>query len=245
MKTTNKKTKNIISHLLSWLFPRRCAFCGKAVDDDGFACTECLDKLPFVTGELCSVCGREKRYCCCSPKKAYGFERCISPLYYEDDARRGVIAFKFRKRENNAAAFASLAAEKIKKEYASITFDAVTSVPLSHTEKRRRGYNQAEVFARKTAKLIGVPYRELLKKPSDIKLQRELDPESRWQNVKGAFKAENAGGTVLLADDIITTGATLDCCARELLKAGAQKVYCVTVACTRMRNRKLSRKINT
>lgn len=238
MNETNIKTKKLISHLISWLFPRRCAFCGKPVAADGFVCADCLKKLPFVKGKLCQVCGREKRYCCCSQKKDYSFERCVSPLYYEDEARRGVIAFKFRKKENSATAFAFFAAEKIKEEYAGIAFDAVTSVPLSHTEKRRRGYNQAELFARKTAKLIGVPYKELLRKPSDIKLQRELDPERRWQNVKDAFKAENAGGTVLLADDIITTGATLDCCARELLKAGAEKVYCVTVACTRMRNRK-------
>lgn len=238
MNLTKTKLKKRISHLLSLLFPRRCAFCGKSAPDDGFVCPECLEKLPFVTGKLCPVCGREKKYCCCFANKSYAFIRCVSPFYYENDARRSVIAFKFRNKESNAAAFGYFAAKKIREEYADISFDAVTSVPLSHTEKRRRGYNQAELFASETAKLIGVPYRELLCKPSDIKLQRELDPQSRWQNVKGAFKAENADGTVLLVDDIITTGATLDCCARELLKAGAQKVYCVTIACTRMRKRK-------
>lgn len=238
MNLTKTKLNKTISHLLSLLFPRRCAFCGKTLKEDSFVCPECLENLPFVKGEVCHLCGREKKYCCCSAKKAYGFLRCVSPFYYEDSARHGVIAFKFRKKENNAAAFGYFAAEKIKKEYKGISFDAVTSVPLSRREKRRRGYNQAELFARETAKLIGVPYKELLTKPSDIKLQRELGPEGRWQNVKGAFKADKATGTVLLVDDIITTGATLDCCARELLKAGAQSVYCATIACTRMKNRK-------
>jgi ComF family protein len=211
--------------LVYLLFPKRCPFCSKTISAEEDSCGECRQNLSFAECKMRIELQNNS-----------GFQSCVSPFYYEGIVRKGIIAYKFRGRENSAGIFAKYAAKTVKDCYSSEKISFVSAVPLSKNEKQKRGYNQSEIFARKVAKELSLPYRETLLKIKNIKPQRTLGEKERKLNVTGAFSAKTAiKGTVLLVDDIITTGATLEACAGELKKAGAEKVLCVTIATTRMK----------
>lgn len=113
--------------------------------------------------------------------------------------------------------------------------DIIVPVPMTRAKERSRGYNQAELLARSLSKRTGVPLETgLLRKTEDRRTQSELRKEDRGANVKGTFAAGAAAGgrSVLLVDDICTTGETLSACAEALLGSGAKSVCAVTVART-------------
>lgn len=118
---------------------------------------------------------------------------------------------------------------------AGIEVDALVPVPLHLRRLKERGFNQANLLARSWAKLLGVPVaRDALRRVVDTPSQTGLDKRSRLENLAGAFVATGAAQvlrkTILLVDDVRTTGATLDTAARELRRAGAKKVLTATVA---------------
>jgi competence protein ComFC len=227
----------IMGTLLSLIFPRRCPFCGSAVAHDEQVCGHCAEKLPFVTGEICPRCGRGREFCRCAAQD-FEFERCAAPFYYEGVVRRGIINFKFHARQSSASAFAFFTAKTVKREFAGVDFDFVSCVPLTRAELKKRGFNQSEIFARALAGELSLPYRETLVKPHDVSPQRTLPARQRCDNVAGAFSAAPLlkGGRILLVDDVVTTGATLSECARELKLSGAKSVYCAVIACVKFGN---------
>ena len=113
--------------------------------------------------------------------------------------------------------------------------DVISCVPLSSKRLRKRGYNQAELLAKEISKNLAIPEKQLLKKIKDNPAQSGTDStKERLSNVSGVYalndNAEVSGKTVLLVDDIVTTGATLSECARVLRKEGVARVYAVTLA---------------
>jgi ComF family protein len=110
-------------------------------------------------------------------------------------------------------------------------FDAVTFVPMTQRNRRERGFNQAEILARILAKRLDVPLIRLLDKTRDTLLQGRLSAEDRKHNLRDAFRSLPCDlESVLLVDDIYTTGATVEECARTLKRGGAQSVVAMTVA---------------
>lgn len=229
--TEKKSGASLLTALVCALFPQRCAFCGRIIRAGLRVCPECEKSLPYIGNGTCRVCGRERRYCRCEKEK-YAFERCVAPFYYEGVAKKGIMRFKFGGRREVAAVFAKYAAQRARSEYEGTSFSFVTAVPLSKTEKHRRGYDQAEDFGRALARELGLQYRCALCKPRDIKPQRTCTAPERRKNVIGAFYAYDVpkSAAVLLADDVVTTGATLSECALALKKAGAGTVCCVAAA---------------
>ena len=117
-------------------------------------------------------------------------------------------------------------------------FDLVTWVPVSRKRRRTRGYDQAELLCRETARELGMQPLLTLEKCTDNRAQSSLSgAEERFENAKGAYRAVQperfAGKRVLLIDDIVTTGATMSECARVLRKAGAAEVVCAALATPR------------
>jgi len=199
------------------LFPPRCAFCGRITEGEG-ACPSCRDKLPYFTGTT-----GHKEF----------FSRCTAAFRYEGVVRASLLRFKFGGRQSCAAAYAPFVAEAVRRELGP--FDSVSWPPVSAKRKRQRGYDQAELLARATARCLGKEAAPLLVKTRDTPKQSGLaDRAKRRANVMGAYRVRDAeavrGRTVLLIDDIVTTGATLSECARELLMAGAADVVCAAVA---------------
>jgi competence protein ComFC len=228
--------KRLNERLTALIFPNRCAFCGRVMGGGSGVCPECEKALPRITRPICKNCGRETEYCTCR-KRHFEFNRCIAPFYYQGVAKKGILRLKFGRKQSVAAVFADFAADMAHREYAGIAFDFVTAVPLSRKELRKRGFNQSAEFAKALAGNLGIPYLEVLSKPVDTKAQRSCQGNERWGNVFGVFKAgEAAGGkTVLLVDDIVTTGATLNECAKMLRFGGALDVYSEVIACVKKR----------
>lgn len=221
-------------HLFDALFPARCVFCGTVIPPHTFACPACAAKAHRVEEPTCIHCGRGKAFCTCH-HRAYAFSACAVPYYYEDIVKTGIARFKFYGHQNAADGFAALAFPAVQRMTASTPVDLVTAVPLSRRGLRERGYNQSARFGRALAKLLTLPYAETLQKPFDTKPQHTCGGTERWGNVFGAFTVSTdvRGKRLLLADDILTTGATLHECARMLQLAGAEKVYGAAIACVR------------
>ncbi|MCI8553671.1 MAG: ComF family protein [Clostridiales bacterium] len=212
----------------AWFFPRRCGFCGRLVKIDETVCGECKGELPRVLPPLCPLCGREKGRCACRAHRRH-FLRCVSPFYYEGLARKGILRLKLYGKTYAAEAFAEAMAQTVKREYAGVVFDGIVPVPVSRRTQKARGYNQSFLLASALGARIGCQAEETLAKLVETPAQRELSALERSGNVMGVFDLRSGccvtGKTLLLVDDILTTGATLDECAKILKIYGAAEVY--------------------
>ena len=146
---------------------------------------------------------------------------------YEAVARDAVHALKFRGLSSIAPRMAALMAERLVDWNPPV--DAIVPVPLAGSRRRQRGYNQSELLAKELARLTAVPLepRALIRPRSAPPQYRLSDRDERRRNVSGVFKSGKRvpEGGVLLVDDVMTTGATLDACARVLMETGAGPVF--------------------
>lgn len=210
--------QKLISSFKFSLYPDRCPYCNKIVENQECACSKCKKDIPSI-GITQGV--------------ASGY-RCCSPLTYNGKFKRAVLNFKFRNRTQYSPQFAYLLAKQIKQSYPDMIFDYITYVPMHKKDLRKRGYNQSELLARDLSELLQIPYKETLEKTKQIKPQHETKSVSeRRANIKGAFKvidkSKIKGKSILLLDDIVTTGATLGECAKVLDKAKPAFIRCVTL----------------
>ena len=203
--------------LLDLFFPPRCAFCRRTGVHG--VCADCERTLPYAKVQLC---------------EGAGFGSCASPLLYEDAVRESLLRFKFRGAQSAAEGYGELLARCAAEELGG-QFDTVTWVPVSKKREHERGYDQARLLAKATAKTLGMPLTPTLYKQRNTQPQSGTgDAAKRRANITGAYRmkkgADVTGKRVLLIDDIVTTGSTLSECARVLGKAGAEQVVCATVA---------------
>lgn len=217
---------------LCWFFPRRCAICGRVVALDEDLCEECRN-LKRIEPPRCLQCGRAKADCICKgAKKEY--DGITAPFYYKDILVTAVHNFKFHEQPLLARKMGEEMALSVKETFSDITFDVITCVPLSKRRKNDRGYNQAELLARSVSKNLGIPYSELLRKVVNNKVQHKENARVRKINVYGVYDLIDGvdvnGKTVLLVDDVKTTGSTLNECAKMLKMHGAKKVIVTTFA---------------
>ena len=233
----------MIEKVLDFIWPRNCEACGRPVDRPGrHFCSECLNRLPFTpTDGCCRQCGRaaeglDGEFLCedCRTYKP-SFDRAASALSFEGDARDAMNAFKFRKhlwlRNDLVDWMEAIARTRFKVEQ----IDVVVAMPSTLWHRLDRGYNQCAYLAKALAKRLGRSYVPFaLRRKGRPKRQGGLNEEQRRENVVGTFgvlrKRAVEGKTVMVVDDIMTTGSTLSECAAELKRAGASKVWCVTLA---------------
>lgn len=245
-----EEVKKLAAFAASLLFPRVCPLCGqilkkpvKNTQKPPFICRECFEKLVFPVQPRCLCCSKpleeeEDEYCeDCRSRKRY-FDRGYGMLLHDESARKIVYNLKFRNQRDNADflgyAMASAFAEQLK----IWKPQALIPVPLHKKRQKRRGYNQAELIAEKMSFWletagIDIPVdKSLLYRTSSTLPQRKLDSAGRSKNMYRAFTAfeEEKYKTVVLIDDIYTSGTTLDECARTLKKAGIRQVYFLTAS---------------
>lgn len=211
----------LISYLFDILFPPKCVFCRRLLDSsDDLVCDKCKRELPYTeNGGIL---------------KGNFFTSCVSPLYYENNVREALLRFKFSQITAYAQPFGKLLSECVE-EYIEEQVDIISWVPLSKKRLRKRGYDQARLLAVEVSKELGIPCVPVLRKKRDTAPQsRTGGAEKRKRNIAGAYEVIDKnlidGKTVLLIDDIVTTGSTLAECARTLGRGGADKVYCAAVA---------------
>jgi competence protein ComFC len=165
--------------------------------------------------------------------RTFAFERARSYAAYEGRLIRAIVMLKFERIEPLAVWFAERLANVVQREH--LAADIVVPVALHRQRESERGYNQADLIARPLARKLGLPYRAVLLMRTKPRPDKHiLSLSERWESVRGAF-ATRLGSQVdnlrvLLVDDVLTTGATLDACAKALRQAGAKAVIGLTVA---------------
>lgn len=221
--------------VLAVLFPERCAACGEVIPPAAGMCPACTDALPRIGAPVCLFCGMEQRWCRCR-KRARHFDRVVAPFYYESTAARGVLRMKSSGDRPAAAFFAREMAEVVRRHYAELPLDGIVFVPTGGDAWRERGFNPSERLATELADELALPVWPLLCKVMENRRQKALSASERTGNVLGVFDVTDEtavrGKTFLLVDDIVTTGSTLDECAKMLKIYGAAAVYAVVATAT-------------
>lgn len=211
----------LLNWILNLLYPPRCAVCHGLLQPGSRA--------------VCPACGRALSRTFGGVRTGTAFSVCVSPLSYRDAVRDAVIALKFHGKTSGVPLFGQRMAECVRENLAD-AYDFVTWVPISRKRLRSRGYDQAELLAKALADCLDAPLVRTLRKRADNPAQSGIaNPQRRAENVRGVYTAVPeacAGKRVLLVDDVITTGSTLESAAQALRCAGAASVVCCTLACT-------------
>lgn len=230
------------NNILDILFPRHCPVCGEIVKPAGrLICPPCFQKLSFVRSPVCKKCGKEipdetMEFCEDCMAHRHAFEYGVALVNYDDTARNSVTQIKYNNKREYLDFYGTAMTERFGKMIRRMQADALVPVPVHASRKRMRGFNQAELLADIMGRKLGIPVRpEMLIRDRRTKPQKELSAEERLKNLSGAFRAgEIPEGTrsVLLVDDIYTTGSTIEACARALKKAGVERVYFAVICMT-------------
>jgi len=217
---------------LDWIYPPMCASCG----EPGFRlCAECQSKIKFIKGKRCAVCGEPLvgtvAVCASCRTKPPAYTAMRNLALYEGVIRECIHAIKYDHNQGLGEFFSDQLAALV--DEAGWKPDLVMPVPLSARRFAERGYNQAASLAKPLALQLGVRYHPFgIERTRDTPSQVGLSGEARRQNVTGAFKALPevvAGKQVLIVDDVMTTGSTMEACAQALKDAGAGAVFCLTL----------------
>lgn len=212
-------------------FPRRCIYCDTVIAPDDTACGACAEQIPRMEGICCPRCGRTKSMCMCR-KRRHAFETCIAAMRYEAGAKRAVRRLKTDRSSDLVRTMAEEMVRALRARTDAAPLEAVTFVPMTARDLRRREYNQSAALAAEVATLLELPCKPLLKKLYETRKQKELPMIERSGNVLGVFdvQAPLTDRRILLVDDLITTGATLHECAKMLKIYGAETVTVLTFA---------------
>lgn len=217
---------------LDLVFPRRCVGCGVF---GAFLCGDCLDATPRAEPPRCTVCWMPGQNDVCQRCRdvPFAFEAARCPFVYSGPAREAIHALKYQGVSAIAEVMGRMMAERMAAWAPPV--EALVPVPMTGARRRGRGYNQAELLARQVSRLSGVPLAsQLLERRKGARPQAlASDEAARRANVVDAFvvrQGSKAAGPLLLVDDVMTSGATLDACARALRAAGHGPVYVLTFA---------------
>ena len=222
-----------LAALADLFYPQRCVACDRRASD--VLCRPCFEALPEIGHPACARCGLPTAFetpVCEGCKHAdLSFESARAPLRYEGAGKELVHALKYRGYTRVVGKVAAPLMLGVLPD--ASRFDAVVPVPLHRSRRRERGFNQAELLARGVARKINAPVSDTLEVVRNTRDQVELSAAARRANVARAYRARGpAAGTVLLVDDVVTTGATMSACADTLVRAGAREVHALSLCRT-------------
>lgn len=242
---TNHITK-VTGICLDILYPRYCYVCKKSLtnSENLYLCWSCLRQIPLIRGPICRRCGMalgtmEAKSCLACHHQKFAFQETRCAGKYQATLRDLILSFKFHGAIHLQYLLAGMIAWQIRTHPFPVPPEAIVPVPMLPSDEYRRGYNQAEVIAIILAQRLKIPcYRHGLEKKKSNARQADLTRQERKKNVVDAFGVSPAyhillqHKTVLLVDDIFTTGSTAHECARTLRKNQARHVYVATIART-------------
>ena len=236
--------KKILNYFISFFFPKICSCCKQNLPTsyDGNICNKCLNKLPKNSGLKCSICDvqiQSQKHCYdCSHNKNY-FDLIKAPYKYEKSVKKLIHNFKYSNRFFLAKDFARPMTDIILQNQWDKQVDIIIPVPLFITRKFFRGYNQAALIAKEISKNINIKFNnKILTRNFYTKAQFLLNRKARQENLQQSFYVNKKyadiikNKNILLVDDIVTTCATVNSCAKVLKQAGAKKVFVISVART-------------
>lgn len=231
--------------MLDFIFPRVCPFC-ESVSKDGKVCNSCLSGIRFIgRSSICLRCGVpfdfaetpdgsvSSHFCGGCLQGGFYFERARSVAFYDGLLKDMLHKFKYEGKLNLGGALSNILIGNFPDDL-DIP-DIILPVPIYIGKLRKREYNQSVVLGENLSKYLRVSFNPfVLKKIRDTRPQFEIkSKDEKRKNVKGAFSVENSERikekSVLVIDDIFTTGSTIDECARALLDSGTSRVQVVTL----------------
>ena len=247
---------NILSRLVNLVYPSKCSFCGKLISFQKSGiniCSECMDKIKFCASrKRCKVCGTplgnpRYRFCQSCFRKAKSnictyYNGITAAVEYDRNSKRGILNLKHARSLSSVNTFSNLITAMVKNDFGGVNFDYITAIPPRRQRMKEIGFDQSGALAKKTAKLLSVKYYpNLFKRIRQTSKQTDLSSFERQQNLNGAFDLKGnsdniQGKTILVIDDVTTTGATFNECARVLKLSGAKAVYCAAIATTEKNN---------
>lgn len=223
-----------------WLFPYRCPICEDILGTSVPAvCGKCRAKIAYIREPVCIKCGksltfgkdREKCQDCTDKKHLFTEGRA---LFEYRDAAAAIYRFKYGNKREYAAAFAREIYENLGMQITGWQAEALVPVPLHRKKQRKRGYNQAKLLAEELGRLTGIPVcGDWVARCRNTVPQKELNASARQNNLKRAFKITRNDvklSTIIIIDDIYTTGQTVDEISGLLLENGVRKIYVLTLA---------------
>lgn len=232
---------SIAKSFLNIVYPLHCASCKKPLDPENSSavCCHCIGSVKRNPEPYCVHCGRsvEIAGCACDScvENKPVFSMAYSAYLYEGVLKELVHQFKYGGKLALGRDLSGLLSDFLY-DHPEILEDvaAVTFVPIASDRLIKRGFNQSKILAKHISDSYGIPLVDCIRKIKTTKNQNELARDERLENLKGAFSAGKGPGlsglTILVVDDIMTTGATLNECAKALVKSGAAGVRCLTLA---------------
>ncbi len=222
--------------ILDLIYPRRCMFCGKVIEK-GYICAECPETIIPITGKICRRCGAEEDKCVCSAV-INRYDASASALYYTGAGKSLVHRCKNAQNMRSVKLAAGYLKSAYERYYSGEKIDFVTCIPRDFYTYLRKGENHSEVMGKIFAKSVELKYKNLLRKTKISRKQKRLSRLQRLENISDAYKVkcgvEIHGKNILIIDDVKTTGATLNECAKVLKNSHAGKVFCLTLAITHL-----------
>jgi competence protein ComFC len=212
--------------------PLICTYCGRVLKEysSTYLCGTCLSQIKRFE-EQAIACENIVE----SLNKQHGsiklaFDGAFSACIYEGLVKEMVHRFKYNDKRSIALTIAAMINELIREN--NVKYDLIVPVPISKKRYRKRGYNHTELIARELSNITGVKYINAIKRIKDTSPQVLLNEDERWYNVKDAFECgiDLRNKSILLIDDVITTGATAHYCSVELKSSGASNVVVLSFA---------------
>ena len=230
--------RRLLLQLFKQFFPPACPLCAHTLPNDWTEvfCDDCLTgfrPLPVAHCPLCSLpfsgTSNNSHLCGRCIKQPPAYTKVYAVGLYEHSLRRAIHQFKFNRKVGLDRPLGILLDQAIDND---LSVDLVVPVPLHRKRLQQRNYNQALFLAREFAGIRKLPVaKNLLVKMSETKSQQGLSAKERVKNLQGVFALQGdvSGKTILLVDDVMTTGATVESCSQVLLAAGAEAVYVAVV----------------
>jgi ComF family protein len=236
---------SVAERLFQFLLPPQCPCCGKFLEEGQQGiCPDCLSEILWIEPPFCSVCGipflsnkAESHPCgaCISKRKYFTMARALGG--YDGSLREAIHRWKYEGKTYLSHSFGKWMAEGLNRYWDSNLFDLLIPIPLHKRRLRERGFNQAFLLVKELNYRTGIPYQKrILQKKRPTIPQVNLSSTEREKGVRGAFiitgREELEGKSILLVDDVYTTGATVNECSKVLLAGGAKRVDVLTLAHT-------------
>lgn len=237
MKKIKKKLFKVLDRCLSLLYPRTCCFCGKVSVTE--ICDDCREKAIYIEEPRCKKCGKpvryeEQEYCYDCQKKTFYFEQGKNLWLHTGCVRFSIYQFKYHNRRIYGEFYAKEMFRLYSRQIREWGIDVIIPVPLHARRLRTRGYNQAEIVARKLGELCQIPVdtKSVVRK-RETQPQKELSHRERKKNLRDVFEVKKGWvqpKRILLIDDIYTTGSTIDALSKVLCENGESKVWFLTIS---------------
>ena len=231
---------NILGTLTDILYPRRCPVCDAIIPvKEEKICPACRNKLIVIREPICKKCGKileneEEEYCSDCRKRNLYYNEGRAVFLYDDNMRRSIYQFKYNNKREYAGFYANEILKVLAKDIKRWRGEALIPIPIHKKKRKARGFNQAEVLAGELAGDLQISVRnDIIIREKNTSAQKLLTLQERQNNLKNAFKIVNNDvklNSIILIDDIYTTGCTINEAAKLLKKTGISNIYFICIA---------------